>query len=188
MNVFERVQERPRAYGLGATLVFAAATAITAQVGFRLPFTPVPVTFQVLAVVLSGMLLGSRLGALAQLEYLVVGLAGAPIFAHFTGGPAVLLGPSGGYLPGFVAGAYVTGLLFERARNRDIKHAMVAGMAGVAALYTLGVAWLAVWLKLTSAPFVPSALLLGVVPFIGVDAVKVAVASMFAAGAMRWKR
>src|SRR5689334_22502878 len=112
-------RNRITARGLIASLGFAGLTAICAQMAFRLPWTPVPVTLQVFAVLMSGLMLGRKLGALAQLEYLVIGLMGAPVFAGFTGGPAALLGPSGGYLPGFVLGAYFAGLVWERSRSRS---------------------------------------------------------------------
>jgi len=175
--------------GLGTTLVFAGLTAVLAQVAFRLPGTPVPVTFQVLGVALSGLLLGSRLGALAQFEYLLAGLAGAPVFAGWSGGPTAIVGPSGGYIPGFVLGALVTGAIFERCRRQDAPRAFAAGMAGVAAIYLCGVAWLSVWLRIGGGIWhgLP-AWLLGVAPFVGVDALKVTVAAMIATGASRWRR
>jgi biotin transport system substrate-specific component len=183
------VLERPIAKGIGATLACALLTSVLAQAAIRLPYTPVPVTFQVVGVLLSGLLLGSRLGALAQMQYLAIGLAGLPVFAGGSFGPAALLGPSGGYLPGFVAGAFVTGLVFERCATRDALHAFWAGMAGVAALYVFGVAWLSVWLTATGAysPAV-SALALGAVPFVCIDAAKAMLAAGLVSGRQMWKR
>lgn len=189
MKTVASVLERPAVRGLGATLVFAGLTAAFAQVRIVLPFTPVPFTLQTLAVVLSGLLLGSRLGALAQLEYLVAGLAGAPVFAGWTGGPAALVGPSGGYLPGFVLGAFITGMVFERCGRPDKFRAFGAGMAGIAGVYVCGGAWLSVWLALAGSPSPGlSAWLLGVMPFVGIDAVKVTFAAMVAGDFSRWKR
>ena len=166
----------------------AGVTAALAQVSFNLPYTPVPFTLQVLGVVLSGMLLGSRMGALAQIEYLMLGFAGAPVFAGWHGGIMSLVGPSGGYLPGFVVGAFITGLIVERSREKTAPHAFAAGMAGVAALYMCGVSWLTVWVAATgmASPSL-SALFLGIVPFIGFDAIKVTVAAMIATGGNRWR-
>jgi len=181
--------ERPLVRSLGATFVFALITAALAQIAFRLPFTPVPVTLQVLGVVLSGMILGSRLGALAQLQYVSAGLAGAPVFAHFTGGPAVLLDPSGGYIPGFILGAFVTGLLVERCRKQDMSRMIMAGAAGVASLYACGAAWLYIWLSATGQE-TPGLYvwLMGIAPFIGIDSLKVVFASMATTSTIRWKR
>jgi len=179
--------DRPITRSLGATLIFAALTAIFAQAAVRLPFTPIPMTLQVLGVVLSGLFLGSRMGMLSQLEYLAAGLAGAPVFAHFSSGPAAICGPSGGYIPGFVLGAFTTGFFYERSRG-DFVSAFTAGMAGTAAIYICGAGWLAIWLSADgwgAERF--GALLLGIAPFIGVDTVKVTLASMIAAGFRRWK-
>jgi len=95
---------------LGVVL-FASLTAVGATLAFPLPFTPVPVTLQTLAVILAGAMLGPVWGPASQLLYLGVGICGLPIFAGGIGGPAVLLGPTGGYLIGFVVGAWIAGLL-----------------------------------------------------------------------------
>lgn len=189
MRTIATTLERQALRSAGATVVFALLTAALAQMGLRLPFTPVPVTMQVFGVVLSGLLLGSRLGALAQIEYLVAGLAGAPVFAHFSGGPAAFIGPSGGYLPGFVVGAFVTGLIAERCRRLDVRQAVLAGVAGVAGIYLCGAAWLSVWLQVAGKSFPSaSAWILGIAPFIGIDAVKVVFAAMVATGRERWRK
>lgn len=90
-------------------LAFAGFTAAGAQLAVRLPFTPVPVTMQTLFVILAGVTLGARDGAYAMLSYVALGLAGAPVFAGFGGGPAALFGPTGGYLVAFPAAALVSG-------------------------------------------------------------------------------
>lgn len=189
MRVIATTLERPLVRGIGASLVFAGLTAALAQVTLRLPFTPVPVTLQVLGAILSGMILGSRLGALAQLEYLTVGLAGAPVFAGWTGGPAALLGPSGGYIPGFVLGAFFTGLILERCRKQDMPRALFAGSVGVIAIYLCGASWLYTWLTLTGqdSPGI-FVWLMGVAPFVGVDALKVTYAAMVITGIDRWRK
>ncbi|MFN3337582.1 MAG: biotin transporter BioY, partial [Thermomicrobium sp.] len=92
------------------TLVVAGslATALAARVSIPLPFTPVPITGQTFAVLLVGAVLGSRRGAASMALYVVQGLAGLPVFAGGKAGLAVLLGPTGGYLVGFIAAAFVT--------------------------------------------------------------------------------
>ena len=92
---------------IAAVITFAAVTALTARVTIFLPFTPVPITLQTLAVVLSGLVLGARGGALAQLVYLGLLAAGLPVDAKGLG-PAALFGPTAGYLLGFVPAAFVT--------------------------------------------------------------------------------
>lgn len=94
-----------------AAFAFAFLTAISAQVRIPLSFTPVPLTGQVFAVLLSGALLGSRFGALSQMLYLAGGAVGLPFFAGLTFGPSVLLGPTGGYILGFVPAAWIAGSL-----------------------------------------------------------------------------
>ena len=168
-----------RAYVL-LSLFMTAVTVVSAQVSFHVWFTPVPVTLQVLAVILSGLVLGSKWGAISQIQYLALGAAGAPVFADWTGGPAAFVGPRGGYLIGFVAGAYVAGWAFERLRKSNLA-AWVGGLSGIAAIYLPGALWLAVWLTVTTSyPFracIGSAVTLGIVPFIGVDIIKAAAAS-----------
>jgi biotin transport system substrate-specific component len=169
-------------------LFMTAVTVVAAQVSFHVWFTPVPVTLQVLAVILSGLVLGSKWGAITQVQYLALGAAGAPVFADWTGGPAAFVGPRGGYLIGFVAGAYVAGWAFERLRKSNLA-AWVGGISGIAAIYLPGALWLAVWLTVTTShPFtacVGSAVTMGIVPFIGVDILKAAAASALA---RKWHR
>src|SRR5829696_7645933 len=86
----------------------AAVTAAAAQI--TIPLSPVPFTLQVLAVILSGLLLGVRHGALAQAVYVLVGAIGVPVFAGFKGGLGILLGPTGGYLISYPIAAAVAGL------------------------------------------------------------------------------
>ena len=162
------------------SLLFAGLMAMCA-VSFRLWFTPVPVTLQVLGVILSGLALGSRWGALSQLEYLAMGAMGMPVFANWTGGPAVFIGPSGGYLIGFVAGAFAAGWVFERLERRTSLAAWAAGVAGMAGIYLFGASWLGVWLGIVAGEPVEACIRgawqLGIVPFVAVDFLKAAVAA-----------
>ena len=157
-----------------ATLAGAGLTALCAQIGFHLPGNPIPITLQVFAVVFCGMALGGRLGAVSQIEYLLAGAAGAPVFAGFKGGAAALAGPTGGYLVGFAAAAYVTGALAERLEGRSFAGLCAAGLAGVAVIYLFGRGWFALWLGDASGL---TSWALGVAPFVGIDAIKVASAA-----------
>ncbi len=157
-----------------ATLAGAALTAVCAQIGFYLPGNPIPVTLQVFAVVSCGMALGGRLGAISQIEYLVAGAVGAPVFAGFRGGLGALAGPTGGYLVGFIAAAYVTGTLAARLDRRSFAGLCAAGLAGVVVTYLFGRAWFALWLGTASGL---ASWALGVAPFVGIDAIKVAAAA-----------
>ena len=162
-----------------ATLAGALLTAVCANIAVPLPFTPVPITMQVFAFLCCGMLLGSKLGAIAQMEYVVAGVLGAPVFAGFRSGPSVFLGSDGGYLIGFIAAAFVIGRFIELTSDRSLRSMIMAGTLGVGMLYIFGAAWLAVWLAVVPNQFAGwGSWILGVVPFIGVDAVKVVAAAV----------
>ena len=158
-----------------AALVLAGSLliALSAQIAVPLPFSPVPVTGQTLAVLLVGALLGSRRGSLAVLVYIAQGMAGLPVFAGGAAGPARLLGPTGGYLVGFVAAAYLVGLLAERGWDRRVSTTAAAMALGNVVIYAVGALWLAVFV----AGLVP-ALTAGVMPFIPGDLVKIAIAAL----------
>jgi biotin transport system substrate-specific component len=158
---------------------FALLTALGALV--QIPVGPVPITLQVLFVLISGLVLGSRLGALSQVEYLAIGLAGAPVFAGGKSGLIALLGPTGGYLAGFVVGAYLAGLVAESAARPGRIRFFLAGLLGTAAIYVSGMIWLSTWFAIGRGTNwmaeMASAWQFGVLPFIAVDAVKAVVAS-----------
>jgi biotin transport system substrate-specific component len=163
--------------------LMAAVTAVAAQIAIPLPFSPVPFTLQVLAVILSGFLLGPRYGALAQAIYLLIGAVGVPVFAQFKGGLGVLLGPTGGYLLSYPIAAAVAGLATYTARNaarrRALWTSLLWGYTGLALIYALGATWLAV---ITRPPFA-AALAQGVLPFVPFDLIKVALAALVATAA-----
>ncbi|MCL5070949.1 MAG: biotin transporter BioY [Actinobacteria bacterium] len=95
------------------TLAFAILMAISANTFVYLPFTPVPITMQVLTVLVSAIALGSRLAFLSQLQYVLAGLLGAPVFAGFKSGLSTIMGPTGGYIIGFMAAAFIAGYIYE---------------------------------------------------------------------------
>lgn len=162
-----------------ASLIGAAITAGCSKLAFYLPGNPVPVSMQVFAVLCCGIILGSRLGALAQIEYLVAGLLGAPVFTGIHVGPLAFVGPTAGYLLAFVPAAFLVGYFIESVANRSFKTICTAGFFGVAAIYTFGTGWLAVWMAAAgcSAP-VTKSWMVGAAPFIGVDAAKATVAAL----------
>jgi biotin transport system substrate-specific component len=128
-----------------ALLVVAGATimALSAQVSIPLPFTPVPITGQTFAVVLVGSSLGAVLGFSSVLLYWLVGIAGAPVYAQQTGGWETFMGPTGGYIIGFMLAALVTGLLAERRWDRRFRSALSAMLMGNVLIYLCGLPWLA---------------------------------------------
>ncbi len=122
-------------------VAFSLLTALAAQVSVPLPWTPVPLTGQTFAVLLTGALLGSRLGALAMLAYLAEGAAGLPFFRNGAGGAHYLLfSPTTGYLLAFPLAAFVTGLLAERGWDRRFLTAAAAMFVG--SLVILAGGWL----------------------------------------------
>ena len=153
-------------------IAFSLLTAAAAQVVVPLPWTPVPLTGQTFAVLLTGALLGPRLGALAMLAYLAEGAAGLPFFSGGAGGYAHLSGATAGYLLAFPAAAYVTGLLAERGWDRRFLTAAAA--MGLGSLVILAGGW--AWLTALSGD-AAQALRLGVGWFLVGDVVKIALAA-----------
>lgn len=156
----------------------ALLTVAGAKVAIPLPGTPVPATLQTLPVLLAGLLLGARLGALSQMVYVAAGLAGLPVFALPGAGPAYLLGPTGGYLLGSVAAAWLAGTLAPPVAGVGFTRRLGAVTAGIAALHAAGVLWLA----LMFAPEAFDAFRAGSLPFIVFDLAK-GVLACAAAGA-----
>lgn len=164
---------------VGMATTGALVIAICAQPAFHLPGNPVPITLQVFAVILCGLVLGPKIGALAVIEYLLAGYAGLPVFSGLGSGAKFILGPTGGYLLGFVGSAYITGYLSHMSPKTNDKQRVLSGFAGVLVIYIAGAGWLRFWLALTGAGFGGwTAWALGIAPFIGIDAVKVLLAVM----------
>ena len=161
--------------------LMAAVTAVAAQI--TIPLFPVPFTLQVLAVILSGLLLGVRHGALAQAVYVLVGAVGVPVFAGFTGGLGHVFGPTGGYLISYPVAAAVAGFAAKTvagdSRSRALWSGFFWGCAGLAVIYAFGATWLAVVLGLTPT----EAIATGVLPFIVFDLIKVGLAALVAVAA-----
>ena len=153
------------AVGVAATV---ACVALAAQARIYLPFTPVPVTLQTFFVLVAGAALGPRLGTAALSTYLVLGTVGLPLFT------GQWLGPTTGYLVGFVAAGWVVGALVRRLERPSLARLAGAMALGSVVIYALGVLWL-VMIGLGPA----EALMAGVVPFLPGDAVKLAAAAAF---------
>ncbi len=144
---------------------------LCAQVKIWLPFSPVPVTGQTFAVLMMGTLFGARRGCLCVLAYLTEGIAGLPVFAA-AGGPAALAGPTGGYLIGFLAAAYITGLLAEKGWDRRVGTTIVAMLLGNAVIYAFGLARLACLMGINK-----TILTVGLYPFVPGDILKTILAA-----------
>lgn len=163
--------------------LFAGLTAICSLITIPLGFTPVPVNLATLAVFLAGGILGKKYGTLSILVYILIGTAGLPVFAGFRGGPGVLTGPTGGYILGYAAAAFITGYIIEKLSERYHLSSAVSGkvtakftifavsmVTGLAACYFLGT----VFFMLNTGTGLIPALVSCVIPFLPGDAVKIA--------------
>ena len=173
----------PRATWVTAASVvgFALLTAAAAQFEIRLPFTPVPITGQTFAVLLSGAALGSLAGGASQLLYVALGAVGLPFYAGGDSGWEVVSGTTGGYLVGFIVAAYVVGLLAERRQDRTLSGAIPAFLAGSVVIYLFGVPWLAHVLDVSWEEAVG----FGLTPFVIGDLVKIVFAGVLLPTAWR---
>jgi biotin transport system substrate-specific component len=153
---------------------------LSAQIAVKLPFSPVPITCQTLAVLMAGALLGRVHGSLCVLAYITEGAAGLPVFALGRSGLAVLAGPSGGYLIGFAVAAYITGFLAEKGWDRRFSTTILAMLLGNATIYTVGLLWLVILTGMSRA-----VLMAGLYPFVVGDILKTMVAAAVLPGG--WK-
>jgi biotin transport system substrate-specific component len=151
-----------------AVLGVSLLVAVSAQVAIPLPFTPVPVTLQTLVVLLCATALGSRRGPMAILLYLAEGAAGLPVFSAGRAGVGHLLGPTGGYLAGFLGAAVVVGALAEAGWTRKPLRAFAALLAGSACIYIPGMIWLGVSVGYSRV------IALGLLPFLPGEGFKLA--------------
>ncbi|USG99695.1 biotin transporter BioY [Thermococcus argininiproducens] len=161
-----------RAKDIAYPSLFAALTAVGAQIA--IPLGTVPITLQVLFVLLSGFILGSRLGFLSQLIYLLMGSLGLPVFANLSGGFAYIYGPTGGYLIAFPLAAFLVGFLSER--QETFLNYTLAMLLGILVIYLLG------WFRLgifMGGDF-RKAFIVGVAPFVIIDLIKGGIATIVA--------
>ncbi|MGI6365034.1 MAG: biotin transporter BioY [Bacillota bacterium] len=165
-----------RAKDITLIALLLAVTGILSLISIPLPFSPVPVTGQTLGVMLTGMLLSPRKAGLTMLAYLLLGAAGAPVFAGGTGGISIIAGPTGGYLLGFIPAAIVIAWL----RKGELPRQVMAITAGLLCTYVPGTIWLS---SVTGLGF-QAALALGVLPYLPGDIFK-AVISILAAAKLK---
>ena len=151
--------------------LFAAVMTVCAQI--QIPFGEVPFTLQTLGVFIAASLLGWKRGTLSVIVYVLLGLAGVPVFAGFSGGIGVLGGPTGGYIIGFLFTALIVGLMTDFL-GRKLWVLAVSMVAGLAVCYLFGTIWFMIAMH---TDFV-AALLTCVVPFLLADAAKIVVATV----------
>jgi biotin transport system substrate-specific component len=164
----------------------AGLVAACAQISIHLGFTPVPITAQTFAVVLVGAALGSALGTASLLLYLLVGLAGAPVYSQHKHGWEVVSGSTGGYLVGFIVAAAATGWLAQRGWDRRISSSVSAMLTGNVIIYGFGLVWLHHWLATNNfGQSWNTTLADGLYPFVAGDVIKLYLAAAALPGA--WK-
>ena len=180
--------DRSRVRDAVAVVGFALLTAVAAQISIPLGFTPVPLTGQTFAVLLAGGVLGSRRGGLSMLLYVALGAIGLPFYADGAGGWTAATGATAGYLVGFIVAAIVVGLMAEHGQDRKLSTSIPAFIAGTMIIYTIGAGWLAydLGLPLTAAAGEPSAISLGVAPFLVGDVIKALLAGAMLPAAWRF--
>ena len=153
--------------------LMTAVTCILGPLSPPLPFSPVPITLTNFAVFLSIYILGMKYGTISLLIYLALGTIGLPVFSSFSGGLGKLAGPTGGYLFGFIFLALIHGFFMLRFHKKTF--ASIIGMTlGMIACYLFGTIWLALHMSLTFK----AALMIGVIPYLPGDAVKIALAAI----------
>lgn len=150
--------------------IFTALTAISAQISIPLPFSPVPITFQILAVYIAAVILGGKLGALSQIIYVLLGAVGVPVFENFHGGLSILAGPTGGYILTYPIIAYIIGKISEK-KSSFIK-SVIGLIASLLLCYAIGVLQLSFITKIS----IEKAIIVGALPFIPLDTVKIIIA------------
>jgi biotin transport system substrate-specific component len=152
------------------TALFAAIIGVLAQLTIPLPL--VPITGQTLAIGLAATILGARYGTLSVLLYLVIGSAGVPVFAEFSAGISKLIGPTGGFLVGFVPAALVMGLYMEKL-GFTFKNALIANIIGMFITLFFGT----IWLKISADLSWAAAFASGFTPFLIVGVIKASLAA-----------
>lgn len=190
INTTGLIEVKVKKYGhsivinLAFALTFAVLMAISANSFIYLPFTPIPITTQVLTVLLSGLFLGSKWALASQALYVTMGLMGLPVFSGFKNAAAFLSGPTVGYVLGFLAAAYVTGYIYENVSKnsgnslKSTFTCFISCAAGVILIHLFGFIYLFSYLFRINAAQPASSILvmtwnLGTRPFIAIDFLKV---------------
>lgn len=151
--------------------LMTAVFCLLGPISLNIPISPVPISLGMLAIYFVTSVLGMKLGTFSVLAYILLGLAGVPVFTGFTGGAGKLLGPTGGYIIGYIFMALICGFFVDKWGNRILPEIM--GMVlGTAVCYLFGTVWLAYQASYTFF----QALAAGVLPYIPVDAAKLAIA------------
>ena len=180
-NIFSWRYNANIIYKVLMVICMAVITGVSAQIKFYLPWTPVPITGQTFVVLMSGILLGAYWGGLSQLIYLLIGIAGIPWFSTGKAGLSTLLGPTGGYLIGFILASLFLGYFVDKyVRSRKFLPMLTLMLiANFIFIYGFGIIQLGIWSNFINnkeAGFV-ALLNMGAIPFIIGDIIKILIAS-----------
>ncbi len=152
--------------------LFAAITAVFSQIAFDIG--PIPINFAMLSVFIAGGLLGAKYGMISQIVYVLLGAIGAPVFSHFSGGFGIVIGPTGGYIIGYIFSAFITGFIANKLKSIKAVGLVIGMVIGLIVCYAFGTAWYMfitknnLWTALTWCVF----------PFLIGDALKIFVATL----------
>lgn len=167
---------KSKTHSMTLCALFAALTAVLSQIA--IPIGPVPINLATFAVFCAGAILGSKLGALSLVLWAAIGAAGMPVFTMFRGGLGALVGPTGGFIIGYMPAAFLTGLIIEKlGKNGKVKEVLlfpIAMIAGMLTYFTLGTAWFA----FSTGTGLVQSLMVCVVPFLPGDFIKIAAATI----------
>lgn len=152
---------------LSIIATFTALTAVMTQISIPLPFSPVPMTLQIFSIFLAAIILGSKLATLSQIIYIMLGAIGAPVFSHFSGGLQSLVGPTGGFIISLPIVAFIVGKVLEK--DRSPFSIIFTLLFSLLLCYSFGVLQLSIVTKIS----VKKAIMIGAVPFIPLDLVKI---------------
>ena len=172
------------------TAIFSALTVVLSQISIKIPFSPIPITMQVLAVCLAATILGKKCGTVSQIVYILIGIIGFPVFSCFNSGLGALLGPTGGYILSFPFMAFTIGYINESVDKRiainNNAHSklinsgrlsmLIAMLSGLIVCYIFGTFWLGFSLKLGFS----KALVMGIGWYLPFDIIKIFMASFLA--------
>ena len=180
-NFFHWRYELNLVYKLSLALFFACLTGLLAQLRLYIPGTPVPVTGQVLGVLLAGVLLG-KFGGISQCMYVGIGASGVPWFSGFSGGFAYLAGPTGGYIIGFIISSFFIGFIVDRyIQSRNFLNMLsLMFFSTFILIYIPGLIQLYLWMGASIGIW--ELLTIAVLPFIAADIIKTGIAALIATG------
>lgn len=153
--------------------MFASLTAVLSQISIPLPFTPVPINLAMFSVFVAGGLLGGIKGAISQIIYVLLGVIGVPVFSQFTGGIGKIIGPTGGYIIGYIISAFIIGCFIKKFKRNIIGIGLIM-FVGLLGCYAVGTAW---FMFVTKTSFF-SSLTYCVLPFVLGDILKIVLSAI----------